>query len=118
MEKLLMWFEKLYNRLPNMVQIFLIGAAYALFQMLAPVLLFEYSSVLGVYWIVILIVYSAVLVFLTAWLFHRREVRYLEGMYGTEFMLNAFPGERKRRERKAARNMRKAEKAAEKDNTC
>ena len=95
-----------------MVQIYLIGGIYAVFQLLVPVLLFDYSSVLGVFWIVLFFLYTGVLVLLTAWLFHRREIRYLEGMYGTDFVLDAFPKERKRRERKAVKLARKVEKQA------
>ena len=112
MEKFVLWFEKIFNRLPNMVQIFLIAGIYAVFQMLAPVLLFDYSSELGVFWIVLFFVYTGLLVLATAWLFHRREIRYLEGMYGTEFVLNAFPKEKKRRERKAEKKERELKKTA------
>lgn len=112
MEKLVQWFEKIFNRLPKMAQIFLIAGIYAVFQMLAPVLLFDYSSELGVFWIVILIIYTGLLVFAAAWLFHRREIRYLEAMYGTEFVLDAFPREKRRRERKAERKEREMKKRA------
>ena len=114
LEKLVQWFEKIFNRLPKMAQIFLIAGIYAVFQMLVPVLLFDYSSVLGVFWIVILLVYTGLLVFAVSWLFHRREIRYLEGMYGTDFVLNAFPGAKKRRERKAGKKAQKMRKAAAK----
>ncbi len=101
LEKLLQGLEKQFNRLPNIVQILAIGGGYAVFQLLVPVLLFDYSSELGIFWILILLAYTALLVVLTAWLFYRREIRYLEGMYGTDFVFQAFPKERRRRERKA-----------------
>ena len=112
MEKILMKIEKLYNHLPYRVQILGIAAVYGILQLLVPVLLFDYSSRLGVFWILLLLLYTALLVVSSGWLYYRHEIRYLEGMYGTDFVLNAFPGERKRRERKAAMAERKAAKKA------
>lgn len=107
MGKIVIWLEKRFDRLKPLTQVILIGAVYAVMQLLVPVLLFDYSEVLGVFWVILLVLYTAILVLSAAYLFYRREIRYLEGMYGTDFVLNAFPKEKKRRERKVARERKK-----------
>lgn len=107
MGKIVIWLEKRFDRLKPLTQVILIGGVYAVMQLLVPVLLFDYSEVLGVFWVILLVLYTAILVLSAAYLFYRREIRYLEGMYGTDFVLNAFPKEKKRRERKVARERKK-----------
>ena len=115
MEKLIMFIEKKFDNLKPLTQILLIGSIYGVMQLLIPVLLFDYSDELGVLWIILFVLYTAALVLSTAWIYHRKEVRNLEALYGTEFVFKAFPREKIRREKKAAREKRKAEKAHRKE---
>lgn len=114
MEKLLLFFERKFNSMKPMSQILLIGSVYGVLQLLAPVLLFYYSEDLGILWIVLFAAYTGLLIFAAGWIFYRREIHTLEAMYGTDFIYQAFPKEKKRRERKAKKTAEKALRKAEK----
>lgn len=114
MEKLLLFFERKFNGMKPLGQIILIGSVYGVLQLLAPLILFYYSEDLGVFWIVLFAAYTGLLILTTGWIFYRREIHTLEAMYGTDFIYQAFPKEKKRRERKAKKAAKRALKKAEK----
>ena len=62
-----------------------------------PILLFDYSSVLGIWWSVLLTAYSAALTAVLAYFLYRKEMHKLKYLLGEELFYKKFPKERKRR---------------------
>ena len=100
MKKLIHALTAFYFSLPNLIQVFLILLVYLVLQGLPSVLLIMNSEKLGIWWIVILILYSVLILSLTGLILYRREIRSLKAQYGTEFVYRAFPREKRRDERK------------------
>lgn len=99
------------NRLKNahpMVLIILTMVCYSVGQLLIPVLLFYFSSDLGVWWFILLIIYIALWLTGISLLWRRKEMRAMRATYGEDFFYKAYPREKKREERRKAREERKS----------
>ncbi|GEM_PF-3788475 len=100
------WIHRFYIALPPLVQVLILVGIYLVFQALVPIVLIINSEDLGIWWSIILGVYMLAVALTTGYIMHRRRIKQLKALYGDEFVYIAFPGEKKRDERKAAKKKR------------
>lgn len=94
--------------LPPTLQ-FALSKGVFLLALIPPILLFEHSQDLGYWWAALLLLYSAVLIYILSRISYRREMKVLRHDLGDEQFFRAFPAERRREERRVRRKQRRAE---------
>lgn len=106
-------FEAWFNSRPPIVLTVFAVLAYMIGQATVPVLLFYFSDRLGVWWLILLVLYIGALIAGTALIWHRKEMRVLRANYGDEFYFKAYPREKKREERRERRRTEREKRRAE-----
>ena len=106
MSSLKAWEKRIDQNMPPALRFALSKGAVYLGAGVVPILLFEYSPRLGYWWIVLLLLYIALLITVRVLILWPREKNALMNELGPEQFYALFPKEKKRDERRKKRQER------------